>query len=76
MHVVKGTCTFPAQTTVSFAPQEPWLQNATIRENILFGTEYDSARYRKVIYECALTPDLEILPGGDMTMVGERVSHV
>jgi hypothetical protein len=45
-----------------------------MRENILFGRTHDPKRYRKVISNCALVPDLEILPGGDMTEIGEKVS--
>lgn len=55
-------------------PQQAWIQNTTMRENILFGRTHDPKRYRKVISNCALVPDLEILPGGDMTEIGEKVS--
>ncbi|KAG5355964.1 Oligomycin resistance ATP-dependent permease YOR1 [Yarrowia sp. B02] len=54
-----------------FSPS-PWVHNATIRENILFGQPYDEELYRKVIHCCALERDFEILPGGDATEVGER----
>lgn len=47
-----------------------------MRENILFGKTYDPKWYRKVISNCALVPDLEILPGGDMTEIGEKVHNV
>jgi ATP-binding cassette subfamily C (CFTR/MRP) protein 1 len=46
-----------------------------VRENILFGKCYDPKRYHKVIDSCALTPDLEVLAGGDKTQIGERVRH-
>ena len=45
----------------------------TLRDNILFGKEYNNSRYRKVIENCALKPDLEILDGGDKTEIGEKV---
>nr|XP_060609998.1 ATP-binding cassette sub-family C member 10 [Anolis sagrei ordinatus] len=54
------------------ATQEPWIQFTTIRENILFGKEYDARFYQKVIEACALTDDLNILPAGDQTEVGEN----
>ena len=58
-------------------PQQAWIQNTTLRENILFGKTYDPKRYGKVISNCALSHDLGILPGGDMTEIGEKVSgHV
>ena len=50
----------------------PWVQNETVRENILFGCEYDEEKYKNVIYACSLESDLEILPAGDNTEIGER----
>ncbi|XP_070559516.1 ATP-binding cassette sub-family C member 8-like [Ptychodera flava] len=57
---------------VSYVPQRAWLQNATLRDNILFGKELDQNRYQKVIEACALQPDIDILPAGDMTEIGEK----
>ncbi|ORX68025.1 P-loop containing nucleoside triphosphate hydrolase protein [Linderina pennispora] len=51
---------------------EAWLRNATIRDNILFGSGYDQMRYEEVLRVCALKPDLRIFPAGDLTEVGER----
>lgn len=51
---------------------EPWVQNATIRENILFGSIYDEKLYRQVIYACSLQQDLDSFDAGDFTEVGER----
>ena len=56
----------------AFCPQYAWIQNATVRENILFGKEYDRQWYDMVIDACALRPDLEMLPNGDQTEIGER----
>lgn len=50
----------------------PWIQNATVKENILFGTQYDSDRYRNTIKACAFDSDIKELPAGDMTEIGER----
>lgn len=50
----------------------PWIQNATVRENITFGIDYNKEIYTKVIECCALPSDFEILPAGDMTEIGER----
>ncbi|XP_053568742.1 ATP-binding cassette sub-family C member 10 isoform X2 [Bombina bombina] len=55
-----------------FAAQEPWIQFATIRDNILFGKEFNGHLYQEVIKACALTDDLSILPAGDQTEVGEN----
>ncbi|RCK55100.1 Oligomycin resistance ATP-dependent permease YOR1 [Candida viswanathii] len=51
---------------------QPWVQNTTVKENILFGKPWDEDKYNKVIYACALEADLEILPAGDRTEIGER----
>ncbi|ODV86927.1 hypothetical protein CANARDRAFT_6494 [[Candida] arabinofermentans NRRL YB-2248] len=50
----------------------PWVQNATVRDNILFGLEYDKVKYEKVINACSLRSDFNQLPGGDMSEIGER----
>ena len=56
----------------AFCPQYAWIQNATLKDNITFGKEYDRRWYNEVIDACALRPDLEMLPNGDMTEIGER----
>ncbi|XP_033468170.2 ATP-binding cassette sub-family C member 3 isoform X2 [Epinephelus lanceolatus] len=58
--------------SVAYVPQQAWIQNATLRDNILFGNPYNEQKYRCVLEACALTPDLEVLPGGDMTEIGEK----
>ncbi|XP_074435937.1 ATP-binding cassette sub-family C member 10 isoform X5 [Larus michahellis] len=54
------------------ATQEPWIQFTTVRENILFGREYDARLYEEVVEACALSEDLNTLPAGDQTEVGEN----
>ncbi|KAF2647780.1 ABC multidrug transporter-like protein [Lophiostoma macrostomum CBS 122681] len=56
----------------AFCPQYAWIQNASVRENIIFGKPFKKSWYDKVIDACALRPDLEMLPNGDMTEIGER----
>lgn len=51
---------------------QPWIQNTTVKENILFGSPVNAQRYKDVIYACSLESDLEILPAGDQTEIGER----
>lgn len=46
-----------------------------MRENVLFGRSYDAKLYHEVIDKCSLVPDIEILPGGDMTEIGEKVRN-
>ena len=62
----------PRENGVAYAAQESWVQNETIRENILFGSEFDEARYRKVIHQCGLTKDLTLFEAGDKIEVGEK----
>lgn len=57
---------------LAYAAQGPFVMNMTLRDNILFGSEYDAEKYRKVLDACALTSDLDQLPAGDMTQIGER----
>ncbi|KAG6861355.1 hypothetical protein C0995_001088 [Termitomyces sp. Mi166 len=58
--------------TVGYCPQSPWIQNATIRENICFGRAFEQEKYWKAVNDSCLGPDLEMLPNGDLTEVGER----
>ncbi|KAH8355857.1 hypothetical protein KR200_006141 [Drosophila serrata] len=57
---------------MSYASQEPWLFSGTIRDNILFGQPMDRQRYDKVVRQCALERDFELLRLNDKTLVGER----
>ncbi|KAJ3328463.1 hypothetical protein HDU76_009907 [Blyttiomyces sp. JEL0837] len=54
-----------------YVPQEPWLINATIRDNILFGLDYDEARYTDTVRMCGLTRDLMLMSNGDESIVTE-----
>uniref|UniRef100_A0A670YYU0 Multidrug resistance-associated protein 1 n=1 Tax=Pseudonaja textilis TaxID=8673 RepID=A0A670YYU0_PSETE len=58
--------------SVAFVPQQAWIQNATLMENILFGRELDGRHYQRVVEACALLPDLELFPSGDQTEIGEK----
>lgn len=57
---------------ISYASQEPWIFEGTIKENIVFIEPYNAQRYQKVLTVCGLKKDLEILSDGDRTVVGER----
>lgn len=54
-------------------PQQAWIQNATLKDNILFGQAPNEQKYQNVLEACALKTDLEVLPGGDQTEIGEKV---
>ena len=58
--------------SISYASQEPWSFNNSVRNNILFGSEYNELRYKQVVDVCALKRDFNIFPFGDKTLVGER----
>ncbi|KAJ7050501.1 multidrug resistance-associated ABC transporter [Mycena amicta] len=58
--------------TVSYAPQNPWIMSATVRDNITFNHVYDEDFYARVIEACALGPDLALLKNGSETEVGEK----
>ncbi|KAG0348952.1 hypothetical protein BG004_003435 [Podila humilis] len=57
---------------IAYVAQTAWLQNKTIRENILFGREFDQDRYDAVVEGCALATDFDILEAGDATEIGEQ----
>ena len=65
-----------SQGQVAYVSQQAWIQNATVKDNILFGKKLNSKLYDKCLSGCALESDLEILPGGDMTEIGEKVLSV
>ena len=61
------------QGSVAYVPQQAWIQNCTLQENVLFGRTLDPSRYQRALEACALPADLEVLPGGDKTEIGEKV---
>ncbi|TIA89316.1 hypothetical protein E3P99_02108 [Wallemia hederae] len=56
----------------AYAPQSPWLRNASIRDNIVFYHPFDEKRYSEVLDACSLRPDLDIMEDGDETEIGEQ----
>ncbi|XP_015035706.2 ATP-binding cassette sub-family C member Sur isoform X4 [Drosophila pseudoobscura] len=72
MPLLAGNMFWHKTCTISYVSQQPWLLNDTIRENILFGESFRPSRYDFVIEACALKPDIEIMPKGDFTIIGER----
>lgn len=57
-------------SAVAYVAQNPWIENANIKDNILFGLPYDHSRYKRVLSACRLEADLLILPDGDWTEIG------
>ena len=58
--------------SIAYTQQDPWIRNASLRDNILMGIEYEQTRYEAVLEACALLPDLGMLPAGDATEIGEK----
>ncbi|XP_049784176.1 ATP-binding cassette sub-family C member 5-like isoform X4 [Schistocerca cancellata] len=56
----------------AYVSQEAWIQNATLKENVLFGETFEAKRYYEAVYSCALVEDVKQLPGADETEIGER----
>ena len=56
----------------AYVPQSPWILSGTIRDNILFGSMYESEKYERTVKACALIKDFELFSNGDLTEIGER----
>lgn len=57
---------------IAYVAQSAWIQSGTLQENVLFGQPMDRNRYNETLKACALDKDLESMPHGDMTEIGER----
>ena len=71
MQIDSGLCS----KGFAYVGQDCWIKAGSIRENILFGAEMNQELYHRVIDACALGPDLDILPQGDETFIGENEIH-
>ncbi|XP_053336078.1 ATP-binding cassette sub-family C member 5 isoform X1 [Clarias gariepinus] len=60
----------------AYAAQQAWILNSSLRENILFGKDYEEEKYNAVLEACCLIPDIAELPYGDMTEIGERGANL
>ncbi|BGP39125.1 hypothetical protein JCM10450v2_003079 [Rhodotorula kratochvilovae] len=70
MKRTRGEVVFGGQ--IAYAAQQAWMQSCSLKENILFGRPYDEVRYKQVIADACLEADLEMLPYGDETEIGEK----
>ncbi|KAM3207796.1 hypothetical protein ACQJBY_062832 [Aegilops geniculata] len=57
---------------IAYISQSAWIQTGTVQDNILFGSSMDRERYNNTLLRCSLVKDLEMLPHGDCTQIGER----
>lgn len=60
---------------LAYVPQQAWIQNLTLQNNILFDSDMDRQFYEKVLDACALQTDIQLLKAGDLTEIGEKASH-
>ncbi|KAI0557230.1 ABC transporter [Gracilaria domingensis] len=74
--IIDGEAGVRQVRSISFCDQVPFIQNAVVRDNILFGKPYDEASYRTAIRVCSILSDLKILPAGDLTESGRRGVNV
>lgn len=67
-------CAFMSRAggSIGYCPQMAWIQNAAMRDNILFIQPFDQERYAAAIRDACLDADLEMLPNGDMAEIGEK----
>ncbi|XP_023573947.1 canalicular multispecific organic anion transporter 2 isoform X1 [Octodon degus] len=70
MEKLEGTVS--VKGSVAYVPQQAWIQNCTLQENVLFGQAMNPKRYQQALETCALLADLEVLPGRDQTEIGEK----
>uniref|UniRef100_K3X2G5 Uncharacterized protein n=1 Tax=Globisporangium ultimum (strain ATCC 200006 / CBS 805.95 / DAOM BR144) TaxID=431595 RepID=K3X2G5_GLOUD len=70
MIVVDGNVAIDGE--ISYVSQESWIRNSSVKDNILFESEFDADRYEKVLEATQLALDLYALPNGDQTEIGER----
>ncbi|XP_078614097.1 ATP-binding cassette sub-family C member 5-like isoform X5 [Branchiostoma floridae x Branchiostoma japonicum] len=70
MRVLEGTVGLTG--SIAYVAQQAWIMNASVRDNILFGEDYNQQRYEETVRTCSLTHDFNVLPAGDLTEIGER----
>ncbi|XP_008207016.1 probable multidrug resistance-associated protein lethal(2)03659 isoform X1 [Nasonia vitripennis] len=70
INVVNGN--LDVKGSLSYASQDPWVFGNTVRQNILFGSNFDQEKYNRTVDACCLTEDFTTLPDGDETLVGEK----
>lgn len=73
MQLIEGRVNIsPKVKKIAYAPQQAWILNQTVKQNILFGQEFEEEKYKKIVSLCELQPDMDIFPAGDETEIGEK----
>jgi ABC-type multidrug transport system fused ATPase/permease subunit len=70
--IIPSRGTVGLEGSISYASQEPWILSQSIKDNILFGEDFDEDWYLQVLEACSLNSDISRLPAGDETEIGER----
>lgn len=65
-------CLVHSSTKIGYVPQNPWLLNDTLKQNIIFGCAFQEKHFSRVIQLCALKPDINSLPNKEFTIIGDR----
>ncbi|CAB4054111.1 ABCC1 [Lepeophtheirus salmonis] len=68
----KGTNPVEIHGSVAYTPQNAWMQNVSVKDNILFGRKFNKNWYDEVLKACSLESDMEVFPSGDSTEIGEK----
>ncbi|GFR83395.1 multidrug resistance-associated protein 1 [Elysia marginata] len=74
MEQMKCRCSITGR--VAYVPQQAWVLNKTLRDNILLEEPLHEALYHHVVWACALEADIELLAGGDMAEIGEKACNL
>ncbi|EXJ67637.1 ATPase [Cladophialophora psammophila CBS 110553] len=69
---LRGGKLMKPEAPIGYCAQTPWLQSMSVRENILFNSQYDDARYKRTLEACGLLPDLANFKFGDLSNIGEN----
>lgn len=72
MNLTQGKINIDGASEIAFISQQPWCQHMTMRDNILFGKQFNKEKYDRTLFSCALSEDINILPNGDLTEIGEN----
>ncbi|XP_054157502.1 ABC transporter C family member 3-like [Oppia nitens] len=72
MEIMSGNVNIRKGARIAYVSQQAWIQNMTLKNNILFGKKFKPKLYEKVLHDCALIKDLQLFPGGDETEIGEN----
>lgn len=72
LQLINGSINWNKKIKISYVPQCSWLQNATLKDNIIFGNNYNEIIYKNILNACGLDVDIDLLPGDDLTRIGEK----